>query len=410
MLLGLILTAAPAFAADALPVALESARRALLAHDDHASGEALRDAEGAAGSSSLLVPDTEVARLHYYAGVRAWMGGLQSQAMAGWRRMWRVGGWDPADDGLLDDEGMAVLRALKNEGGGESARADLTGELRGAVVLVDGRLAAEGAQFVPGDHLVQVRCPDGAVTSEWRTFDGRTTVPVACGRHQARRGAPGANDAVLAEDADEDLVRAALFGAYLTDAAMRLSQLPPAPEAPPPPPPAAPRAPAPPPAPPVPPVPEPAVVEVDPAAPMGCPKAGGWIGTPGGDGWVGTPAPGGVVWRADAPQGDVSVRLEGEGSFGVRVRSKLRGEEGLAVRVVPGAVQFVLLPDTPMVERQLNTDGAHVLRVDVIERRVQVRLDDTLVLGGGTAGRTDGALAVELGPGGRLGRVAICPL
>ncbi len=393
---------ATATAADALPVALERARRALFARDDHGARDALQDAEEAAGATRLLVPDGEIARLHYYDGVRAWNGGLQSQAMAGWRRAWQVGGFDPSDDGLLDDEGMAVLRALKNEGGGESATVLFDGDERGAVVLVDGRMRAEGASLVPGAHLVQVRCPDGAVSSAWVEFEGRTNVALGCGRHQIKKGAPSANEGVLAADADEDLVRVALFGAYLTDAAMRLSQLGPAPEPPAPTPEPPPEPPAPEPAPP-PPV----------AAPPVAVSAGDcfatWSGAPGGAGWSGgLPKGGGVTWLSEAPVGDLKVRLEGEGTFGVRLRSKAQADEGLAVRVLPGRVQYVLLPDTVMVEREVATAGPHVLQVDLKERRVQVRLDGALVLGGSTVDRSAGTVAVEVGPGGVVGSGSVC--
>ncbi len=411
-----------AAAADALPVLLETARRALVQRDDATAGGSLRNAEVAAGASSMLVPPGELARMYYYAGVLAWSGGLQSQAMVSWRRLWRVTGWDPPDDGLLDDEGMSVLRALKNEGGGESARVDLSGELRGAVVLIDGSRADEGAVFVPGAHLAQVRCPDGAVTSVWLTLEGRSEVPVVCARHQLKTGATGANDAVLAEDANEDLVRASFFGAYLTDAAMRLSQLPA--EAPPPRkevalPPAA-RTPLPEAAPEPTALPEPAAAPVELPEALVCPGEPGWVGTPGGKDWKGelrgrnerggvAVSEAGVTWREEAPLGDLSVRLQGSGDFGLRVRSRAGAEEGVAVRLRPGVIELVLLPETVIGSRSLATSGPHVLRVDVRERRVQVRLDGVLVLGGNASGRAVGGVAVEAEPGAWVGRMAVCP-
>ncbi|MSQ02570.1 MAG: hypothetical protein EXR71_11900 [Myxococcales bacterium] len=413
-----LLLSASAAAADALPVLMENARRALVQHEDATAGGALRSAEVAAGASGMLVPPGELARMSYYAGVLAWSGGLQSQAMSSWRRLWRVSGWDPPDDGLLDDEGMLVLRALKNEGGGESARVDLSGELRGAVVLIDGSRAAEGATFVPGAHLAQVRCPDGAVTSSWLTLEGRSEVPVVCARHQLKPGATGANDAVLAEGADEDLVRASLFGAYLTDAAMRLSLLPP--EAPPPRKAAVPHPPPPPAVPPPPAEPEAAPVAL-PEVPdaLRCAGEPGWVGAPGGKDWKGelhgrderggvAVTEASVAWREEAPLGDLSVRLEGSGDFGLRVRSRAGAEEGVAVRLRPGRIELVLLPETVIGSRRLATSGSHVLRVDVREHRVQVRLDGVLVLGGNASGRRVGGVAVEGEPGAWVGRMAVC--
>ena len=416
-----LLFCAVAAAADALPVLLENARRALVQRDDASAGGARRNADVAAGASSMLVPPSELARMYYYGGVLAWSGGLQSQAMVSWRRLWRVSGWEPPDDGLLDDEGMSVLRALRNEGGGETARVDLSGELRGAVVLIDGARVDEGATFVPGAHLAQVRCPDGAVTSNWLALEGRSEVPVACSRHQVKNGANGANDAVLAEEADEDLVRASLFGAYLTDAAMRLSQLPP--EAP------APRKEVAPPPPPPEEVAPPPPAEAEPeAAPVAdelpealvCTEAPGWVGAPGGKDWKGELSGrnerGGVVvstasvtWREEVPLGDLSVRVEGSGDFGLRVRSRAGAEEGVAVRLRPGVIELVLLPDTVIGSRSLATSGSHIVRVDVRERRVQVRLDGILVLGGNASGRAVGGVAVEGEPGAWIGRMAVCP-
>ncbi|GDX82696.1 hypothetical protein LBMAG42_45070 [Deltaproteobacteria bacterium] len=412
MLFVLTLASTPALAApDSLPVALEMARRALVVHDEAAAGEALRGAEDAAGASSLLVPPKELARLHYYAGVRAWRGGLASQGMEAWRRMWRVGGWDPEDDGLLDDEGMAVLRALRSEGGVGDSSLDLVGDARGVLVLVDGSRFASKGMLYEGVHLLQVRCPDGAVSSSWTKVAGNEAVPLGCGQHQVKKGVTGANAALLAEGVDEDLAQLALFGAYSADSTLRLVGLPPAPE------PAVKASPA---------MLHVATVpaEADPsdtgADDWGCDGESlfqGSLGAPM-EGWSGslrvTSADGGArVWQAGSlvfpeASGDVRVRLEGEGAFGVRVRGSEDGAVGWAVHFEGGALNLVQLPNTPVVGRDVPAGGRHELEVSVRGTRVTARLDGALFLGGAVGPDTGGVAGIEAEAGAWLGRVAVC--
>lgn len=424
MLFVLTLASTAAFAApDSLPVALEMARRALVGRDEGAAGEALRAAEEAVGASSLLVPPKEIARLHYYAGVRAWRGGLQSQGMEAWRRMWRVGGWDPEDDGLLDDEGMAVLRALRSEGGVGDAILDLVGDARGVLVLVDGSRFASRGTLYEGAHLLQVRCPDGSVTSAWTRVAGNEAVPLGCGQHQVKKGVTGANDALLAEGVDEDLAQLALFGAYSADATLRLVGMPPAPE-----PPAAPGS--------VVPVATGAsgalaVLNVaagptsDAEPDTGADNWGcdgetlyeGSFGAPieGGSGSLRvTSADGGArVWQAGnmvfpTADGDVRVRIEGEGGFGVRVRGTADGVTGWAVRFENGALNLVQLPNTPVVGRDVPAGGRHELEVSVRGSRVTARLDGALFLGGAVGPAAAGVAGIEADAGAWLGRVSVC--
>ncbi len=403
------MASSPALAApDSLPVALELARRALVLHDEVAAGEAIRAAEEAVGGTSLLVPAKEIARVHYYTGVRAWRGGLQSQGMAAWRRMWQVGGWDPADDGLLDDEGMAVLRALRSEGGVGDASLDLVGDARGVLVLVDGGRFASGGTLHEGAHLLQVRCPDGAVSTSWTTVAGKEAVPLGCGQHQVKKGVTGANDALLAEGVDEDLAQLALFGAYSADATLRLVALPPAP------------------APAVAPAPL-ATVALAPVAETE-PDRDDWTcdGTTLVEGSLGAPIEGGAgslrvtsadggarVWQGgnlyfSEADGDVRVRLEGEGGFGVRVRGSAEGAVGWAVRFENGALNLVQLPDTVVVGRDVPVGGRHELEVSVRGTRVTARLDGALFLGGAVGPGTAGVAGIEAEAGAWLGRVSVC--
>ena len=419
----LILAIGPAAAAVPLAVDLELARRALAVHDDTHANEALRAARAALAAAPLLVPGPEVARLHYLTGVAAWTAGLQSQAMTAWRQLWRLGVWAPEDDGLLDDEGMSVLRALQAEGGADEVPLSLSGDVDGALVLVDGQRLGDPPRLTVGDHLVQVRCPDGAVESTWAAVAARFDLRVDCPRRNGRSGA-GVNEAVLAPDADEDLVTAALFGAYTTDAALHLGQLagveaeapvpaPPEPSAPPAPPvPPAPPAPSEPSAP-------PGEPPVDAAELLACPGGTVPAGPLPGPDWAGpltfrpdadglrvtTP---GARWLLPLPPGDVSVRLEGEGTFGLRVRYGTDTASGLAARVRPGAVELVDLPDDVVVGRDLPTAGRHVLRVDVRGERVVVRLDEATLLGGGAGAHPEGTVGVEAGPDAWIGRLSVC--
>ncbi len=422
----LLLLPALALAAEPFPVALEQARRALVRHDDGSARKALADADTALGEATMLVPGEAVARVLYLRGVRAWAGGLQSQAMTEWRRMWHLGAWDPGDDGLLDDEGIAVLRALGAEGGGLDAHVDFNGDAAGVLVLADGARIADDVALYPGDHLLQVRCPDGAVTSAWVDVEDRYSLSLSCDR-RGRKGA-GVNEAVLAEDADEDLVHAALFGPYAADAALRLGQLPDevspdAAEATHPPPDEPKPAASPPPSATTAPRPVIATVQAstpdDPDDPLACPDATVFRGTPGGDGWggklQGNPVDGGMrvaqpgaTWLAEAPDGDVSVRVEVEGDVGVRVRLAPSTVDGLAARLNPTGIDLVELPGTVVVGREVETAGRHVLRVDVRQDKVVVRLDDTMVLGGVTGEHREGTVGVEGSAGAWIGRVSVC--
>ncbi len=386
---------ATAVAADSLPVALERAHRALSDHAEGPAGEALKAAAAAAGASPLLVPPGEIARFHYYTGVRAWTGGLQSQGMAAWRKMWRVGGWSPGDDGTLDDEGMAVLRALRVEGGGDEAEVDLVGEPRGALILVDGTPMADGAPLREGEHLVQVRCPDGTLSTEWADASGTLLVSVSCARHQVKKGTPGANDAVFA--AAEDAAHLATFREYLGESARRLAELPaatapPVQHAPP-----APR-----------PATEPCSGETIFAGEFGTPLYG-WQGDlvvkpEGGGGRV---IHAGRLWLPDTA-GDVSVFIEGEGAFGVRLRLDRRGEGGAAVRLERGSLDLVVLPDAVVVGRALPEGDRHEVQVDQRGTRVTVRLDGALFLGGGIAAGGIGSVGIEAQRGAWLGRILVC--
>lgn len=386
---------ATAAAADSLPVALEQAHRALRAQEDGQAGEALKVAQAAAGTSPFLVPPGEIARFHYYTGVRAWRGGLQSHGMTAWRKMWRVGGWSPGDDGTLDDEGMAVLRALRVEGVGDDAEVDLVGERRGALILVDGTPMADGAALREGAHLVQVRCPDGWLSTEWADASGTLLVSVSCARHQVKKGARGANDAVFA--AAEDAAHLATFRDYLGEAARRLAELPD---------PVAPRVQS------ANPVPrraeEPCSGETVFAGEFGSPLHG-WQGNlvvkpERGGGRV---IRGGRMWLPDT-EGDVSVFIEGEGAFGVRLRLDRRGEGGAVVRLERGSLDLVVLPDAVVVGRALPEGDRHEVQVDQRGTRVTVRLDGSLFLGGGVAAGGIGAVGIDAQRGAWLGRVLVC--
>jgi hypothetical protein len=427
--------------AASLPVALEEARRALVRGDEFAARQAVSDAEVAAGASSLLVPPRELARIRYYEGVAAWRGGLQQEAMLAWRGLWQIGGWDPDDDGLLDDDGMAVLRALRGEGGHQTVPVRVAGEPGGALVLRDGWRLRDGGDVAVGLHLVQVRCPDGAVSSRWMEVDRGASVVVACRRNQVPGGAAGANDVVLYADADEELVNLALFGAYQADATIRLAifgaeggEEDEAEPAPPPEDVAGPSAPAPSPAPrPTPPTAagnepgsdtappsdgrdDPAAGSGEAAAEYPCEGDTRYVGGTDGPGWTGSLAvepsggevrQGGVRWRTDLGSGDLSLRLPGEGNWGLRVFAEPGAESGVAVRVSPGRVAMRALPDGPVMGRDLPTDGPHELQVDTAGAALKVRLDGRLLIGMTT--EVDGpAVAVEADTGSRLGTFVVC--
>ena len=453
-LLALAPVVAHAAGPDSLPLSLELARRGLASGDSSAVRQALRNAETQAGAASMLVPSAEIARLHYYAGVLAWQGGLSSQAMNAWREMWHVGDWDPGDDGLLDDEGISVLRALRDDGGGATADLTLVGERTGALILGDGRRLDERTTLLAGRHLMQVRCADGAVLSSWFDLSASSLYLVSCARHRVPGGAAGANDAVLAEDADEDLVRVSLFAAYSTDAAMRLSQLPPLPSSAPrgggkveaPAPPAAPPAaeapaeapvPAPAEAPaqaePVATEPEPAAlaaVEATPpaAAPAEAPTAPAPPASPPPAGPVTVeagpavppppPAPAGLTCRGTedfrglilkpmAVAHEATVRIRASGSFGLRVRYNPDSGLGTAVRVDAGGVSVVQLPDRVLAAIPVNTEGELVLSVELGAKMLKVRLGETLLLSA-PAGDAGDSLAVELGTNAVLGEAVVC--
>ncbi len=399
--------AAPA-PATSLPVALELARRALVAGEEDAATDALEAAVRAAGGSGLLVPSRELGRLRYYEGVVAWRGGLQAQALGAWRRLWSIGGWDPDDDGLLDDEGMAVLRALRAEGGADGVPIRISGETEGVLVLRDGERLAPGARVPPGPHLLQVRCPDGAVTSRWLEVNEGASLSTGCRRGSGREEAGGVNEAVLADDVDPDLLQMALFGSYFADSTLRLSGLP---EAPPPPPARPPPAPAP--------LAAAGRLEAEPPAveegPFSCEGEGpAYAGGVGDAAWAGTlrtdegrVITAGVAWLRSAPGGDASVRVEGEGTFGLRVFATSGEESGVAVRLSPGRLLMRQLPDGPPMGRDLPTSGRHVLQVDTAGTAVRVRLDGALLIGM-SSGAGGVSLAVEGAAGSWIGRATVC--
>lgn len=405
VMLPLLLAAvSPAFAAPppALPVALELARRGLAGGEEAAASDAIEAAVRAAGTSGLLVPAKELARLRYYEGVVAWRGGLQAQAMVAWRRLWSIGGWDPADDGLLDDEGMAVLRALRSEGGADTVPVRISGETRGVLLLGDGtRLEPNGA-LSTGPHLVQVRCADGAVSSRWLEVEAGATVSTGCRRGPGGEGVGGVNESVLAEGVDPDLLQMALFGSYFADSALRLSGLPEAsPPRPAPPAPAAFRAEA-----------EPPPMDAGAFSCEGEPPV--YAGRVGDAAWSGplrtdegrVLAPG-TAWLESSPGGDARLLVEGEGDFGVRVFATADQERGVAVRLLPGRLMMRQLPDGPPMGRDVPTAGRHVLQVDTVGSAVRVRLDGALLIGM-TSGVEGVSLAVEGAAGAWLGEVAVC--
>ncbi len=400
-----------------LPVALELARRGLASANDAAAEEAIAAASRAAGSAGLLVPPVELARLRYYEGVAAWRSDRQTEAMIAWRRLWGTGAWDPPDDGLLDDDGMAVLRALRSEGAGPGVPVRISGETEGVLVLGDGVPLGASAAMREGPHLVQVRCADGAVSSRWVDVEAGSAIPTNCRRSSGPAGSLGVNELALTPDVDVDLLQMALFGSYFAESTIRLAGMgeapPPAEPAAAPAPPAAPVAPAPPAAP------------ASPAAPampaelsdglLACedetPVYLGGIDAPEWSGPLTTEAERvsrtGARWLGTHPDGDASVRVEGEGSFGIRVFATAEVANGVAVRITPGRVLIRQLPDGPAMAREVTTTGRRILQVDTIGTEVRVRLDGTLLIG--MSGVEDGpAVAVEGDEGARLGRVAVC--
>ncbi len=373
-----------------LPVALELARRGLASANPAAAEDAIAAATRAAGSAGLLVPPVELARLRYYEGVAAWRSDRQTDAMIAWRRLWGTGAWDPPDDGLLDDDGMAVLRALRAEGAGPVVPVRISGETEWVLVLGDGVPLGASAALSEGPHLVQVRCADGAVSSRWLDVEAGASIPTSCRPGSGPAGSLGVNELALTPDVDVDLLQMALFGSYFAESTIRLAGMGE--------PPAAPTVPN-----------ELAngllACENETPVYLGGIDAPEWSGPLTIDAErVARP---GARWLATHPDGDASVRVEGEGSFGIRVFATTQVANGVAVRISPGRVLVRQLPDGPAMAREVTTNGRRILQVDTIGTEVRVRLDGALLIG--MRGVADGpAVAVEGDAGAWLGRVAVC--